>query len=105
LDLYRHAAIAFGGSADEFTRRARHETIFQHLRRWWGVGRNGRLWDAATAFDVLKNECQQASRTNGLTLTLLENRSNQQAVVECLESMRGLKKLRSGNYPIMAVSK
>ena len=50
-------------------------------------------------------ECKPCSRRNGLTLASLEARSNQQAVVECLESMKGLKQLRSGSYPIMAVSK
>jgi hypothetical protein len=105
LGLYRHAAIAFSGTGDESARRSRHETLFGHLRSWWGVGRNGLLWDAAKVFDVLTNECQAGSRSNGLRLTALENRSNQQAVVQCLKNIRGLKQLRSGQYPIMAVSK
>ena len=105
LDQVGRRTTAFAGIANESTRRSNHETIFGHLRSWWGVGRNGTLLDAATVLGVLTNECQPCSRSNGLTLTSLEDGSKQQAVVECLKSMRGLKQLRSGNYPIMAVSK
>jgi hypothetical protein len=105
LGLYRHAATAFTGTASESTRRSSHGILFGHLRSWWGLGRNGTLWDASTAFDVQINECEPCFRRNGLTLTSLEDKSNQQAVVECLENMRGVKQLRSGSYPIMALSK
>lgn len=105
LGLYRHAATAFAGTTDECTRRSSHETVYEHLRRWWGVGRNGTLWDAATIFGVLTNQGQPCSRSAGLTLPSLEDRASQKAVIECLESMKWLKQLRSGRYPIMAVSK
>jgi hypothetical protein len=105
LDLYRRAVIAFDGRSDESTSTSNHETIFEHLRSWYGVGRNGVLWDAATLLGVLMKECKPCSRTSGVTLTSLAETSNQRAVVECLESMRGLKELRSRNFPVMAVSK
>jgi hypothetical protein len=104
LDLYRSAVIAFG-RVDQSTRKSRHETVFRHLRSWYGVGRNGMLCDASTVFSVLTNGCQSCSRSSGVTLTSLAEKSNQQAVVDCLKSMRGLKRLRSGTFPIMAVSK
>src|SRR5262245_61035263 len=104
LDLYRQAAIAFDDDAEDGLRRSTHEGIFEHLRRWYGVGRNGRLWDASTAFDALIS-CQRASRGGSLTLLGLDDEGNQQAVIGCLERMRELKQIRSGAYPIMAVSK
>lgn len=105
LSLYRHSVTAFASTADESTKRSRHETVFGHLRSWWGVGRNGTLWNAATAFDVLTNRCQACSRGNGLDLTTLGDRPSQQDVLACLSAMRGLKRLSSGKYPVMAVSK
>jgi hypothetical protein len=105
LDLYRDAVIAYASHADESTRKSSHEAVFGRLRSWWGVGRNGMLWDAATVLSVLTDKCQPCSRSNGLTLRSLESTPNQQAVVECMDRMRGLKKLRSSKFPIMAVSK
>jgi hypothetical protein len=105
LRLYRHAVNAFAGTSDERIRRASHEEVYGRLRSWWGVGRNGTLWERATVFDVLENNCRACSRSSGLTLNTLEDEQTQTAVVACLESMRGLKRLRSGHYPVMAVSK
>jgi hypothetical protein len=105
LALYRHAVAAFGGTADERTRRASHEEVYWSLRSWWKVGRKGTLWDAATVFDVLTGQCQGCSRGSGLDLTRLEDDQDQQTVLACLERVRSLKRLRSGNYPVMAVSK
>jgi hypothetical protein len=105
LGLYRHASTAFAGTADERTRRASHEEVYWSLRSWWKVGRRGTLWDAGTVFDVLTGQCQACCRGSGLDLTRLEDHHEQQSVVTCLETVRNLKRLRSGNYPIMAVSK
>jgi len=82
LDLYRQAALAFGADTDDHVRRSTHEGIFEHLRRWYGVGRNGKLWEAGTAFDVLMNSCQPVSRSSGLTLAGMDDESSQQAVVD-----------------------
>jgi hypothetical protein len=105
LDVYRRAIIAFAADADEPTKKSSHATVFGHLRRWYGVGRNGMLWDSATVLSVLTNECQPCSRSNGVTLRSLESTPNQQAVVECLDRMRDLKRLRTRTFPIMAVAK
>jgi hypothetical protein len=69
------------------------------------VGRRGRLWDAARVFHVLTNHCQACCRGRGLALTTLEDEQHQQTVVACLETVSNLKRSRSGNYPVMAVSK
>jgi hypothetical protein len=105
LGLYRRGVVAFGGTADEATRRQSHAEIYGRLRSYWGVGRRGTLWDAATAFNVLTSRCGTCSRNSGLTLLTLGDKQSQRAVVNCLESLRGLKRLRSENYPVMAVSK
>jgi hypothetical protein len=105
LDLYRDAVKAYASQHDESSRRSSHEAVFRHLRRWYGIGRNGELRDASTVFSVLTNGCQSCARISGITLKSLGSTQNQQAVVECLESMGGLKELRSGKFPIMAVSK
>src|SRR5262249_5490897 len=105
LDLYRDAVIAFAGRDSESTRKSSHETVFGHLRSWYGIGRNGKLRDASTVFSGLTNECQSCTRSSSITLKSLASTPNQQVVVECLESMRDLKKLRSRKFPIMAVSK
>jgi len=106
LKLYRDALIAFAGTANDGTKRASHEKIFGQLRSSWGLGRNGtELWQAAIVFDVLTNHCHPCSRSSRLTLATLEDEPDQKVVLGCLKSMRGLKKLRSGNYPVMAVSK
>ncbi len=105
LDLYRHGVVAFGGTADEATRRQSHQEISGHLRSYWGVGRKGTLWDARTTFDVLNSRCGACSCTSGLTLLTLGDEPSQRAVLDCLESVRGLKRLGSGSYPVMAVSK
>ncbi len=105
LALYREAITAFASTADERTRRASHGEVYWSLRSWWKVGRRGTLWDAATVFDVLTGQCQECSRGSGLDVTGLEDDQHRQTVVACLETVRGLKRLRSGHYPVMAVSK
>jgi hypothetical protein len=105
LDLYRRAVVAFSGTDDEATRRASHEDVYGHLRSYWGVARNGTLWEAPKVFDMLTNQCRACSRISGLILVTLADEQQQRAVVTCLKAMRGLKRFRSGNYPIMAVSK
>lgn len=105
LALYRHAAIAFGGRADETTRRASHGVVSEHLRGYWQVGRRGTLWDASATFDVLAGECGACARDSGVSLLTVAGEPEQRAVLECLESLRGLKALASGRYPVMAVSK
>jgi len=105
LGLYRPAIAAFAESGSEVERRAKHEEVYESLRKWWGVGRNGTLWDATKIFGVLTDHCQACSRSYGVNLATLENESQQQAILDCLKRLRGLKQLRSGKYPVMAVSK
>jgi hypothetical protein len=100
LALYRQAVVAFGDSPSE----AHYQEIYRRLRSYWAIGRNGRLWDASEIFHVLTNLCQACSRRN-LTLTTFGNEKSQRLVLDCLTKLTGLKKLKNGGYPVMAVSK
>lgn len=105
LALYRHAAVAFGGRADEATRRVSHGVVDEHLRGYWQVGRRGTLWTAARIFDVLSDACGACARGSGVSLPTVAGEPGQRAVLGCLERLPGLKALASGRYPVMAVSK
>jgi hypothetical protein len=105
LDLYRAAKRAFEPAVDGDTERPHFDTIYGDMKRWWGIGRNGNLATSDTVFALLKAECGPCSRTSGITLMNVHDRSCQESVVECLRKVRELKKLKSGDYPVMAVSK
>ncbi len=105
LDLYRAAVQAFDSAADERSRRRHFDRIYRDLKRWWGIARNGSLAAPETIFALLTDECGACSRISGMTLMDVQNRCNQAAVVECLRKVRVFKKLKSDDYPVMAVSK
>jgi hypothetical protein len=105
LDLYQAAKQAFGSTLDEDDRRGKFDRIYGSLKSWWGVGRRGNLAAPDTVFALLTNKCGLCSRTSHITLINIHDRSCQASVVECLRRVRGLKKLKSGDFPVMAVSK
>jgi len=105
LGLYLPASVAFDMTASEAVRRENHLEVFRHLRRYWGIGRKGNLWTQNRVFDVLTTNCQPCSLHHGLTLMTLGNAESQDRVVHCLRELRELKTLKSGRYPVMAVSK
>ena len=105
LDMYRMAKRAFNGKSDEKCRRNEFDRIYGNLKSWWRISRNGSLASAETAFGLLTEECLDCSRSSGLTLMHLRDDSSQQIVVDCFRKVRELKKLKSGAFPVMAVSK
>lgn len=105
LDMYRLAKRAFDGKSEENCRRGEFDKIYGNLKSWWRISRNGNLASAEMTFALLSKECLDCSRSKGLTLMNLREASSQQIVVDCLREVRELKKLKSGAFPVMAVSK
>lgn len=103
--LYGEALRAFDSNLDETTRRAAFATIYQRLRKFWQAGRNGALLPESETFDLLERHCHRSHRESGLMLPELSAEHGQEAVLECLQQAGAIKRLRSGTYPVMAVSK
>ncbi len=98
IGLYNAAEKAFGddGSFDDFA------TIYEALRRWWKVFRNGKdCWTAKKTFQVLRS-FDPSLRARALS---------QMAVVDwgkawqCLENIKGIKQNKSGYLSLVAISK
>jgi len=104
-NLYQVAKQTFGVGVGENVRRQHFGTIYDNLRGWWRIGRNGSLLSPSEVFDLLMtDECEACSRSSSISVATLPNTSSQTAIVNCLRRVRGLKKLKS-EYPVMAVSK
>jgi hypothetical protein len=80
-DLYQVAKRAFCARADEQSRRQDFGTIYDNLRGWWRIGRNGSLLPSTEIFDLLlTDECGACSRSSGNSLITVRDHRSQAAV-------------------------
>jgi hypothetical protein len=104
LDNYLTSDVAFASAKDESEKLAAFGPIYDQLKNYWQVFRpRGPSWDAHKLLDVMTKDCHSCSRACPLTLATLGDDGSFLTILDCLEKMRGIKRML--DYPIMAVSK
>jgi hypothetical protein len=100
--LYAAAAVAFDhGHPDE----ERFRDIYDTLRAYWQLFRNGKGWSAGRTFAILNSAPCRACGMDRLDLPALTTGEALRSVWDCLAVMSGVKALPRGNVSAMAVSK
>ena len=105
--LYRLCGEAFSPNLIAAHQNLQFEEIYNVLHKRWQIFRPLKIdkcWKSAEIHEVLSKLPIECARGGTLTLPAL-NPDDAVILIQCIESMKGVKHLPSGTTPIMAVSK